>query len=218
MDAVGSVAIVENAPVYLEGLRSIISKSGLEIAFCAKRLDCISDQDLGAEPSLMLVSCCSRDMESQLTQMQRIREQLPTTKLVLIVDSITTDETLHAWAFVDGVILKSIDTHALPKALELVLLGERVMPGIARDITINPSVGSDSHAFSDAPHLSLREQDVLRSLSCGSSNKLIARLMGLSESTVKVHVKGILRKLKARNRTEAALWARSHGFAPTHRP
>ena len=53
---------------------------------------------------------------------------------------------------------------------------------------------------------------MIRCLSQGKSNKLIARQWGISEATVKVHVKAILRKVHLKNRTEAALWARDHGI------
>ncbi len=44
----------------------------------------------------------------------------------------------------------------------------------------------------------------------GASNKVIARTMVITESTVKVHMKAILRKLRLQNRTQAAIWARNH--------
>ena len=58
--------------------------------------------------------------------------------------------------------------------------------------------------------LSRRESQVLRCLAAGASNKLIARELSLAEATVKVHVKGLLRKLRLTNRTQAAIWAMSN--------
>jgi two-component system nitrate/nitrite response regulator NarL len=58
--------------------------------------------------------------------------------------------------------------------------------------------------------LSRRELLILRSLTEGASNKVIARKLVITESTVKVHMKAILRKLRLQNRTQAALWARTH--------
>jgi two-component system nitrate/nitrite response regulator NarL len=51
---------------------------------------------------------------------------------------------------------------------------------------------------------------ILRYLTKGASNKQIARELGLAEATVKVHLKGVLRKMKAANRTQAAMWAQQH--------
>ena len=60
------------------------------------------------------------------------------------------------------------------------------------------------------PSLSRREMLILRMLIQGASNKVIARNLVITESTVKVHMKAILRKLRLQNRTQAAIWARNH--------
>lgn len=60
--------------------------------------------------------------------------------------------------------------------------------------------------------LSDREAQVLRGLANGFSNKMIARNLAISEATVKVHVKALMRKIRASNRTQAAIWAMNHRF------
>ena len=65
------------------------------------------------------------------------------------------------------------------------------------------------------PHLSAREAAVLGCLVEGSSNKVIARKVEMAEATVKVHIKAILRKIRVKNRTQAAIWAISHGLSGT---
>lgn len=76
-------------------------------------------------------------------------------------------------------------------------------------------VGTNEHASqaksSYTPHLSARQQSILRCLIQGDSNKTIARKMALAEATVKVHVKAILRRIRVQNRTQAAFWAMSNG-------
>ena len=57
---------------------------------------------------------------------------------------------------------------------------------------------------------------VLRCLLHGHSNKIIARDLGITDSTVKVHLKAVLRKINASNRTQAAIWALNHGLGPTN--
>jgi two-component system nitrate/nitrite response regulator NarL len=58
--------------------------------------------------------------------------------------------------------------------------------------------------------LSFREASILRCLMDGDSNKVIARKCDIAETTVKVHIKAILRKIGVKNRTQAALWATVH--------
>ena len=60
------------------------------------------------------------------------------------------------------------------------------------------------------PQLSQREREILLRLAEGESNKQIARLCNITESTVKVHLKAILRKITVHNRTQAAIWADHH--------
>ena len=55
-----------------------------------------------------------------------------------------------------------------------------------------------------------REVRILQCLMQGDSNKVIAHRLGIVEATVKVHIKSILRKVQAANRTQAAMWARQH--------
>ncbi|MGH6802450.1 MAG: helix-turn-helix domain-containing protein, partial [Methyloceanibacter sp.] len=75
-------------------------------------------------------------------------------------------------------------------------------------VATDPS--SESPADNVAPSLSRREMLILRMLIEGASNKAIALRLVITESTVKVHMKAILRKLRLQNRTQAAIWASSH--------
>ena len=76
------------------------------------------------------------------------------------------------------------------------------------------------------PHgLSQREEEILKSVVRGHSNKMIARTCGVTDATIKVHMKSILRKIRVANRTQAAIWALAQGYgtdgdhrSPTIRP
>jgi two-component system nitrate/nitrite response regulator NarL len=63
------------------------------------------------------------------------------------------------------------------------------------------------------PQLSEREIDVLRGLMVGASNKAIARVLKITEATVKVHLRAVLRKIRVNNRTQAAIWATNNSAA-----
>jgi two-component system nitrate/nitrite response regulator NarL len=143
----------------------------------------------------------------------------PKAKIVIFADHLDPAATTQAYkAGVDGVCSTDMDRDVLLKALELVMLGERFIPaamGLAL-LEAGPSglVGSDGEnvvpmrRHGDAPQsLSQRETQILRCLIDGSSNKHIARQLGVAEATVKVHIKAILRKAKVANRTQAAMWA-----------
>ena len=73
----------------------------------------------------------------------------------------------------------------------------------------------DSYAVEEVrrvSELTSREQDVLGYVAAGISNLEISKCLGISEGTVKVHVKHTLKKLKFRSRVELAVWASEHGF------
>jgi two-component system nitrate/nitrite response regulator NarL len=67
-----------------------------------------------------------------------------------------------------------------------------------------------------APKLSSREAAILSGLVEGQPNKVIAKRLNITEATVKVHVKAILRKIRAKNRTQAAIWAVKHDLTAAH--
>ena len=73
-----------------------------------------------------------------------------------------------------------------------------------------PGTSNGGTAGDVVPGLSRRELVILRTLTEGASNKVIALKLVITESTVKVHMKAILRKLRLQNRTQAAIWARTH--------
>jgi two-component system nitrate/nitrite response regulator NarL len=118
----------------------------------------------------------------------------------------------------DGFCSTSSAPDVLVNLLKLVVLGELVIPStMLQSLLVEASVHQErQRQASDAGpkllddrinKLSPREADVLRGIMNGAPNKVIARQFDVSEATVKVHVKAILRKIGAANRTQAALWA-----------
>ena len=123
-------------------------------------------------------------------------------------------------------MLKDISGDVLQRAIRLVLLGQHLFPaGLAQHLLTaqnstadtTPRTGASS-AIRRAPIatgeralvFSEREHQILQCLVNGLSNKAIARKHHIAEATVKVHVKGLLRKVQVSNRTQAAIWALNH--------
>lgn len=112
-----------------------------------------------------------------------------------------------------------IGTHAFSEACRLVALGVRIFPpGIACEREIETRPAPEVPSIQMADPLSGRESEILATLTEGLSNKEIARRLDISEATVKTHLKGIMRKTGAANRTQAALWARERGVGMGARP
>jgi DNA-binding NarL/FixJ family response regulator len=119
-----------------------------------------------------------------------------------------------------GYILKSASDESLRSAISLVLAGETYLPGGVfldehrRWIGDHAVAGAQLPAGNPLNELTPRQRDVLSLMMGGLSNKSIARHLGLLESTVKAHVKTILDKLSASNRTQAAILAAELGWRP----
>jgi two-component system nitrate/nitrite response regulator NarL len=114
-------------------------------------------------------------------------------------------------AGINGCLVVDMSTGALTQSLRLIMLGQEIFPAPAGVLPLAapapPARPGASRSLSD------REGEILGKLLLGHSNKMIARELAISEATVKVHLKGLLRKLKARNRTQAAIWAMENGYA-----
>jgi two-component system, NarL family, nitrate/nitrite response regulator NarL len=104
-----------------------------------------------------------------------------------------------------GILTHDLSADALVRSLLLICSGERIFP---KDLVLvqKPASPSFEH-HSDGARLSPREKEILVHLVAGHPNKLIARHMGITEATVKVHLKSVQRKIGVQNRTQAAIWA-----------
>jgi DNA-binding NarL/FixJ family response regulator len=112
-----------------------------------------------------------------------------------------------------GFVPKSADRELMLSALRLVLAGGIYVPAEVMQTADWSSVpAASAPPSSERAALTARQQDVLRLLGRGLSNKQIARALALSENTVKAHVASVLRQLGASNRTEAVVRAQEQGF------
>jgi len=101
-----------------------------------------------------------------------------------------------------------------PGALAVTVLGIPPLTPSANVICDTDPCTGQAHAVETrTPTLSEREIQILDGLVKGHANKVIARGCGITEATVKVHMKSILRKIRAGNRTQAAIWAHEHGYS-----
>jgi DNA-binding NarL/FixJ family response regulator len=133
---------------------------------------------------------------------------LGTSTRVLILTSATgpTGPTLALQAGAAGFLYKDVDPDALVRAIRSVHDGHTVLaPGAAGLVAARP--GGDSRGIGA---LTGREREVLALLADGRSNREIARMLTVSEKTVKTHVSAILGKLGVADRTQAALLAVRH--------
>ncbi len=142
-----------------------------------------------------------------LTGLEVMRARFPGVPVVILSGTLHRNEVINALdRGADGYIPKTLSGKAMLNALQLVVSGEKYVPSVIFTEAGGARAGGDGFAFSgDSPlqRLTPRERDVLGLLTKGHANKEIARQLGLQEVTVKVHLKGVFRKLGATNRTHA---------------
>jgi len=106
-----------------------------------------------------------------------------------------------------GYIPKTLDSSVVVAAVRQVISGEIYLPPTLMDWT-----PGGAKTESGGLHLTPRQRDVLNLMAGGKSNKEIARILGLAEGTIKLHVTGLLKVLDANNRTQAVIKAASLGL------
>ncbi len=139
---------------------------------------------------------------------RQLRALFPSVPLAVV--SAEQDPAIVRAACAAGAVAwlpKSEAPALLQQALRLVLGGGTYLPALAL-ADLRPGAAMPAP---DLARLTPRQRDVLRCLMQGLPNKLIARELGLSEGTVKIHLAALLRLLQARNRTEAVVLARRLG-------
>jgi two-component system, NarL family, nitrate/nitrite response regulator NarL len=208
------VCLVSTSDISREGLNYILKREGFNVLTSGESVDDLRNL-APVTDFLTILDCFS--LANQSGMVACAREELPDSRVVVVSDLFdlkTVIDCLNAGAA--GYIIKSTKSTRMIAALQLVALGERVVPSEFVDSIggsgIEHALNSDADQEFEEAKLSPRELDVLCCLMAGYPNKVIARKLDVCEATVKVHVKAILRKLNVRNRTQAALWANSHGI------
>jgi two-component system, NarL family, nitrate/nitrite response regulator NarL len=214
-------ALIADSALLRMGLQHILRDTPFTIAEAAsvtgpKRLYyCAHD-------TALVIIEVSQNTGRVLEVIRQVRERSPETRIVALADQFDLGfvQTAHE-AGVTGFCLTASGPDVLIKSLELVMLGESVLPfEVLRSLMDAPPQKQDtplqdSRAEPTLPDLntcklSAREAQVLSYLREGTPNKIIARQFDVTEATVKVHVKSILRKIGVANRTQAAMWASQH--------
>jgi two-component system nitrate/nitrite response regulator NarL len=201
------------------GISHLLAGTHFHIADDAS-VDATDFPTCGKATSTLILICESLSLDGYLALIERLKAQHPSAQLVVLADDLEPQGAAKLCkAGLNGLCSTSMPQEAMVKALELVMLGECYLPA-SIGLQLLEQASCDRAFFGrSAPandeygqprQLSDREAQILRHLMQGASNKAIARKLGLAEATVKVHLKGILRKIKAANRTQAAIWAREH--------
>jgi two-component system, NarL family, nitrate/nitrite response regulator NarL len=150
---------------------------------------------------------------SGLDALAAILKDAPGTHVVMLTVSEDAEDLVAALrGGAQGYLLKNIDSEFLVQSIRRAADGDSVIsPEMAGKLMRQVRTGAPAAQPADV--LSPREREILQWLAKGGSNKEIARDLELAESTVKIHVQHILRKLGLNSRVQAAVWAIENGIA-----
>lgn len=198
-----------------EGLRRIIQSDQFNVTVSEENLGSLPDWDEACRAAQLFIIDAGAADDLAAHDLGQLRENFPRARIVVLHDAFDFAVMVDAFqAGVDGYIVKDIAFEPLLESLCLVVMGEKIMPSALAQLL--PECGRKLQASAPTSHirdlLSEREIETLRCVCRGDPNKIIARRLAISEATVKVHVKAILRKLHLRNRTQAVAWTLNSGL------
>jgi DNA-binding NarL/FixJ family response regulator len=209
------VLLVDDHPIFRTGLASILLER--------PEFDLLAEAENGREavdkarehlPDLILMDIYMPEMDG-LEATRQIKEEMPATKIVMLTVSEEDHNLFEAIkAGAEGYLTKDVKPQKLFEMLWGVSRAEaplspaiatKILKGFAREIhrKRGPTRG---------PSTTVREQEVLEQVARGHANKEIAATLGISQSTVKKHLRNILEKLHLENRVEAAIYAFQKGL------
>lgn len=215
-EPVTATLLIDRSLLFREGLKILLRNS--QFVICGEAASVETAQDLRATiPDVKLVLINIAVGVTVCDAIGELRETFPDARIVVLTEELNMAELTEALeAGADGYLLQDLSPEALAQSLRLVILGERVLPTRLTQVLIG-GMGSNYRIARAASVVGLsdREAQILRCLVNGDPNKVIANRLDITEGTVKVHLKGMLKKINVSNRTQAAIWALHHGFQPT---
>jgi len=155
------------------------------------------------EPDLIVLEASKRGFSA----LGKLRKSCIPTRIIMLSASDAEKDILQAIRNgADGYLLKDTNPEHLAALLMKALQGKMALSDGVVEILARALRYSEGEQAASQPALTKREKEVLQLLTEGKSNKALAEVMGISEGTVKVHIKNILKKLGLRSRMQAALW------------
>jgi two-component system nitrate/nitrite response regulator NarL len=202
-----SVMLVDDHPLLRKGLRQLLAfedelqivaeaSSGAEAIVLANELD----------PDLIILDLNMQGMDGHQT-LKKLRDDGVTSRIVMLTVSDSNEDVIKAISLgADGYLLKDSDPDELLEQIKKAVHGKMVLSEAVNAALADAIRRPVEKPATDLSQLTNREQEILELIAKGRSNKLIARELDISDGTVKVHVKHLLKKLNLRSRVEAAVW------------
>ncbi|MFP5430338.1 MAG: two-component system response regulator NarL [Gammaproteobacteria bacterium] len=207
-DPIHSIMLVDDHPLMRRGIRQLLE---LEADFLIVGEASNGEEALHTvgelQPDLILLDNNMPQLNG-IETLKRLRQDGYRGIILMFTVSDAEHEVRDAMRHgADGYLLKDMEPNLLIAQIREALHGVIVVsPTLTRVLAQALRTPTPTQEF----ELTDRERQVLKSIAGGNSNKMIAQKLGITEGTVKVHVKNLLHKLGLRSRVEAAVWALEH--------
>lgn len=203
-----TLLIVDDHPLFRKGVIQLI-QAAPEFQFVGEAAGGVDGIELARrlQPDMILLDLNMKDMNG-IEVLKTLKDEGLDARIIMLTVSDQAEDLVGALqAGADGYLLKDMEPEELMRQLTEAARGKiTISEPLTRLLVTSLREKSRPPSVSEAG-LTEQESRILDHLVEGKSNKLIARDMGITEGTVKVHVKHVLKKLNLRSRVEAAVWA-----------
>ncbi|MEW9900598.1 response regulator transcription factor [Chitinivorax sp. PXF-14] len=209
------ILLVDDHTLFRSGIKALLSRQP-EFVIVGEASDGVEGvkRAVTLKPDVVLLDLNMPGL-SGLDAVQLILQDAPSTAVVMLTVSEDAEDLSRALqAGARGYLLKNIDADFLISAIQRAARGEAVMAEAmtAKLMQQFRTLSSQPAQPQEKEKLTPREREILLCLARGDSNKEIARELNVAESTVKIHVQNILKKLNLSSRVQAAVYAVEHGL------
>lgn len=212
-DAPASILIIDDHPLLRRGVSQLLElEDDMTLIGEAGEPEEGIRLALELDPDMVLLDLNMPGLNG-IETLKRLRDQGFAGRVVMFTVSDHEEDVVAALqGGADGYLLKDMDPDEMIRQLRQASLGRMVISESLTALLAEALRSQRSQpATPDIHSLTQREREILRELAGGLSNKMIARRLDITEGTVKVHVKHLLKKLNLRSRVEAAVWAVQEG-------
>ncbi|MGM7448131.1 two-component system response regulator NarL [Idiomarina sp. ST20R2A10] len=202
-----SIMLVDDHPLLRKGLKQLIAMED-DMTVVAEASNGPDALLLAVEhdPDLIVLDLNMHGMDG-IETLKRLRDSGVTSRIIMLTVSDADDDVVAAITNgADGYLLKDMEPELLLEQIHRAVTGKMVLSEAITEILATALRQPTHSATSQLSTLTNREHEILSLIAKGMSNKVIARELDISDGTVKVHVKHLLKKLGLRSRVEAAVW------------
>ncbi|WNO60596.1 two-component system response regulator NarL [Rheinheimera sp. MMS21-TC3] len=206
-EQMASIMLVDDHPLLRKGMKQLLTmEEGIEVvAEASSGVEAIKIA-VDLDPDLIILDLNMQGMDG-IETLKAMRDEGVSSRIVMLTVSDADEDVVNAISNgADGYLLKDTDPDVLLENIKRALEGKMVLSETITQVLATALRRPSVKPVAELNSLTNREYEILSLIAKGMSNKVIARELSISDGTVKVHVKHLLKKLGLRSRVEAAVW------------